>query len=775
MTRKIKVSVRNLIELVLRSGDIDNSFMSVSRALEGTRAHQKLQKSYGAEYSPELVLKHTFIYDDYTLELEGRVDGIIKLAHETIIDEIKSTTKDLEDIREDYNQLHWAQAKCYAYIYALQEELEEISVQISYFHIETEETKIFKKDFLFKDLEAFFIDLIDRYIKWADLIFEWEELRDRTIVDLDFPFEAYRKGQREFAVAVYQTIKEGKNLFAQAPTGIGKTMSTLFPSIKSMGEGFASKIFYLTAKTITREVPIRSMELLMDKGLRAKSLVITAKEKICLNHEVKCNPRDCKYAKGHYDRVNDAIMEIFKNEDMITRERVIEYARVHQVCPFEFSLDLSLWADVIICDYNYVFDPQVYLKRFFDELKRDYVLLVDEAHNLVDRSREMFSAQISKGDFLELREIFKDKYPKVYKAMGKCNGILNNIRREFPDNHYQKEEFSDLYFPIKSLISSMESWLIQEKEDEDYERVLDFYFNLLSFLKIWDLYDEHYVSFIEFKEGDMYIRLYCVDASYLLNQALGRGRAAIFFSATLTPLKYHMDLLGGNEDDYYIRLSSPFPRENLCLLIRDNISTRYRDRDRSYLEIIQSIEALINSKKGNYLIFFPSYAYMEKIYELFKEKNSHCNTIIQEANMTETEREDFLHSFSYQDDLVAFAVMGGIFSEGIDLVGEQLIGAVIVGVGLPQICFERDIIRDYFKEVRNQGFQYAYMYPGMNKILQAAGRVIRSEWDKGAILLIDDRFTTESYRRLFPREWNHYRLVKNREELERELSKFWGS
>ncbi|NLY45454.1 MAG: ATP-dependent DNA helicase [Tissierella sp.] len=774
MNKTIRISVRNLIEFVLRSGDIDNSFMSTSRALEGTLAHQKVQKSYGNEYSPEVTLKHSFSYNDYSLEVEGRADGIFKLPEEIIIDEIKSTTKDLESIEEDFNHLHWAQAKCYAYIYALQNELTSIYIQLSYFHIESEELKIFKRNFSYVELEDFFIDLIDRYVKWASLTFDWAEVRDGTILDMGFPFDKYRRGQRELAVAAYKTIREGKNIFAQAPTGIGKTMSTLFPSIKSIGEGSISKIFYLTAKTITREIPIKSMEILMGKGLKAKTLVITAKDKICLNEEVKCNPRDCTYAKGHYDRVNDAIMDLFKNEDMISRDVVLKYADKHCVCPFEFSLDISLYADVVICDYNYVFDPQVYLKRFFDGSSNDYVFLIDEAHNLVDRSREMFSAEINKADFLDLKDLFKEKYPSIYKALNKCNNIMNNLKKEIrKGNYYQKEEIADFYYPIKRIITLMEPWLIAEKDHEDYEKVMEFYFGLITFIKISDFYDEHYVTSIEVMDRDMIFKLYCVDSSYLLNQALNRAKSGIFFSATLTPLEYHMDLLGGNTDDYFIRLSSPFPRENLCLMIRDDISTRYKDRDMTYIDIVESIKGLSTFNTGNYFVFFPSYVYMRNVYDILTERNPDLNIIIQEGNMKESEREEFLNRFEEDDDLIAFAVMGGIFSEGIDLVGEKLIGAVVVGVGLPQICFERDIIKDYFKEKQNLGFEYAYMYPGMNKILQSAGRVIRSEEDRGAILLIDDRFTTYRYKELFPKEWGHYKIVRSTNDLKKNLELFW--
>ncbi len=775
MENIIRVSVRNLVEFVLRSGDIDNSFMSMGRALEGTYAHQKVQRSYGSEYRPEVYLKFTEIYEKYTILLEGRADGILTLGEDIIIDEIKSTTKDLELIEEDYNPLHWAQAKCYAYIYGIQNGLEEISVQLTYFHLESEQLKKFKRKFTLEILEEYFYKLIDMYIEWANLTFDWTEIRNPSIKSLDFPFESYRRGQRELAVATYTTIKEGKNLFAQAPTGIGKTMSTLYPGIKSIGEGISSKIFYLTAKTITREVPKSSMILMASKGLRAKTLVITAKDKICTNDVVKCNPRDCVAAKGHFDRVNDAIMDIFQNEDLMTREVISSYAIKHNVCPFEFSLDVSLWCDVVIGDYNYVFDPQVYLRRFFENEGEDYVFLIDEAHNLVDRSREMFSAEINKSTFLDLKDVFVDKYPQIYKSINKVNTIFNKLKKdlEIDDSYYQKEEIVDFYYPLKKVMTVLEPWLIEEKQHPEYDKVMEFYFSINTFLKISDFYDEHYVtSFLE--DGrDLIMRLYCVDSSYLLSQALKRGRASIFFSATLTPLEYHRDLLGGKSQDYHIRLSSPFPRENLLLMINNQVSTKYKDRETTYIDVVENIELLIGSRNGNYFVFFPSYIYMRKVYEMIVERNPRMNIIIQDNSMTEEEREAYLSRFDHDENVIAFAVLGGIFSEGIDLTGDKLIGACIVGVGLPQICFERDIIKDYFNNSIGQGFDYAYTYPGMNKVLQAAGRVIRSETDRGAVILIDDRYGTNRYKSLFPSEWSHHKNIANKAQVQRLLEEFW--
>ncbi len=775
MSRQVKISVRNLVEYVLRSGDIDNRFQSMSRAVEGTLAHQMVQGLYGEKDLKEVTLKHQVQVGETLFLVEGRADGILFGEEGVVVDEIKSTTRDLKEVGEEINLRHWAQAICYAYFYGLQNELPEIIIQLTYFHLETEETKKIRRTLTFSETEQFFLDLLQKYISWASLTFSWKEERNSSIMNLDFPFPKYRRGQRDLAVAAYKTIKEGKALFAQAPTGIGKTMSVLYPAIRVMGEDSIEKIFYLTAKTITREIPLYSMQLLEERGLKAKTLVITAKEKVCLNDQVKCNPKDCPYAKGHFDRVNDAIMDIFKNENFLKRDIVLDYSRKHQVCPFEFQLDISLFSDVVICDYNYVFDPQVYLKRFFDMEKGEYVFLVDEAHNLVDRSREMFSASLEKSVLQNARRIVKDIDPKLYKTL---YGIIKIIN-EYKNNHltgegyYQREEITDLYFPIKRVLASMESFLMDKREVQGYDDILDLYFQLTSFIKISDMYDDSFVTTLEDKSGDVLLRLFCVDASGHIRRALKRGISAVFFSATLTPMTYFMNLLGGGEEDYNIRLKSPFPRKNLGLMIRGNLSTRYKDREDTYREIMGMIQSFVTSKNGNYMVFFPSYVYMNKVYEEFVDNYPQIRTLIQRGAMNEKEREEFLESFQDGENLVAFAVLGGVFSEGIDLSGDRLIGAVVVGVGMPQIGFERNIIRDYFDHNLGQGFHYAYTYPGMNKVLQAVGRVIRTENDRGTVLLIDDRYLQGTYKKLMPPEWKDYGKVWGQESQVKYLREFW--
>ncbi|QEK11643.1 ATP-dependent DNA helicase [Crassaminicella thermophila] len=773
---KVKISIRDLVEFILRSGNISTNFSGSSRAVEGTKAHKKIQKASKEKYEAEVTLKLSLDYKDFILEVGGRADGVICDNGVVTIDEIKTTVAPLEIIDENFNHLHWAQAKCYAYIYAKQYELDSINIRLTYYQLDTEEIKYIDKTFTFEELRVFFYDITDKYSVWAKMILDWKAKRDASIKRLEFPYKAYRKGQRELAVAVYKTIANGKKLYAQAPTGIGKTISTIFPSIKAVGEGLTSKIFYLTAKTITRTAAQDAFELMRENGLEFKTITLTAKEKICFCDETNCNPDTCEYARGHFDRVNDAIMDILKNSNELTRETIERYSRKYNVCPFEYSLDLTSWADAVICDYNYLFDPNVSLKRFFSDTGGDYTFLIDEAHNLVDRSREMFSAELYKKPILELKKATRDKKPKLSKALDKINKFMLKMKKNCNELYYISKESPDgIYGLLMKFIKEAEECLLREKELEEYEELLQLYFDVLMFIKILELYDERYITYVEKINNDVKIKLFCIDPSYLLSEVLKKGKATVFFSATLIPMNYYHNILGGKEDDKFIRLDSPFDVNNRCLLIAGGVSTKYRQREMSYSHIVSFIGRVIEEQKGNYLVFFPSYKYMNAVYEMFNKEYPDINTYIQEPSMTEYEREDFLKLFkpNPKSNTLGFCVLGGIYSEGIDLKDDRLVGTIIVGVGLPQMCLERDIIKDYFQDKNNMGYEYSYMYPGMNKVLQAAGRVIRSETDKGVILLIDERFTYSSYKKLFPKEWFPYINV-NENNIGRCINAFWN-
>lgn len=408
MQEEIHISVRSLVEFVLRYGDIDNRHQaSPDNAMqEGSRIHRMIQRRMGAEYQAEVPLKVSFEEKGYLLTVEGRADGIIHHENRVIIDEIKGIYRDPARWKEPL-PLHLAQAKCYACIYGRQQKLQNIQVRMTYCHIPTEQLRYFYMDYALSELEEWFDGLMDSYRKWADYGWSWKQKRQKSIQGLKFPFP-YREGQRELVTDVYKTIYHKKKLFLEAPTGVGKTVSTIFPAVQAVGQGKGDKIFYLTAKTITRTVADDTFRLLREKGLHFKSVILTAKEKICFMEETECNPDYCPYARGHYDRINDAVYDLLTSQESFSREMIEEYAGKHRVCPFEMCLDMSLFADAVICDYNYLFDPHVYLKRFFgDSSGGDYIFLIDEAHNLLERGREMYSAVLVKEQFLDLRSELK--------------------------------------------------------------------------------------------------------------------------------------------------------------------------------------------------------------------------------------------------------------------------------------------------------------------------------------------------------------------------------
>lgn len=783
MKRLLKIAVRELVEFVMRSGDLQLEFMSATRPTEGIRAHQKVQKSRPENYLPEVSVTHQIETEHFLLEVGGRIDGIYspdagEPSSRVIIDEIKSTHRDLDTFDGKGHPMHWAQAKCYAFIYGFQKGLKEIEIQLTYAHLETGEILELCQVFSLDELESHFNDLVTRYLLWANRIHQWCENRDKSIVSLRFPFESYRHGQRQMAVDTYKTIKNRGQIIIQAATGIGKTMAVLFPAVKAMAENLHQKIFYLTARTTGRIAAEKALSELIGKGLCLKSVTLTAKDKICFNPESACVADECRYAQGYYDRIQDALHSIF-DHNIMTRDIIGEVAKAHRVCPFEFSLDLSLWADCIICDYNYAFDPRVYLRRFFNEGNGDFTFLIDESHNLVDRSRDMFSAELYKQPFLDIRRMLKNQIPHVYKRMGKINGWMVKARKncnESGSQFYEENLPEDLIPLLRHFLWDAERWLSLNLKTSFREDLLDLYFTVTGFVRVADQYDKCYVTCYETMGKDFRIKLFCMDPSQLMADAMKRCQTAVFFSATMTPTDYFKKILGCRESACTLLLPSPFPPDNLGLFIADRVSTFYKEREQTKDRVTLKIETMIQEKKGNYLLYFPSYAYMKMIYNRFSERNPQIESIMQTSGMSEQEREDFLHRFSndHSETLVGFAVMGGIFGEGIDLAGERLSGVAIVGVGLPGISLENDLIRNYFDRTNGVGFEYAYLYPGINRVLQAAGRVIRTSRDRGVVLLIDQRFSTYRYRSLFPSTWQAVN-ARDKKKLEMGLKAFWDS
>lgn len=807
---KIRISVRNLVEFVLRSGDLDNrrSQGGKKEAMQaGSRLHRKIQKRMGADYRSEVALKHQVREDEFSILLEGRADGIITETSGIVIDEIKCIYMDVERLEEP-DPVHLAQALCYGYMYASEQDLDSVGIQLTYCNIETEQIRRFRQAKTREELEEWFQGLIHEYVKWARYLYHHSIRRTECLKELQFPY-AYREGQKELAVSVYRSIARGRNLYIQAPTGIGKTLSCVFPSLKAIGEGYGEKLFYLTAKTITRSVAEETFELLREReNLYFSTVTITAKEKLCVLEKPDCNPVACPRAKGHFDRVNDAVYEIIQEEQGITRETILAYAEKYQVCPFELCLDISSWVDGIICDYNYVFDPNVRLKRYFaeGEERGNYIFLVDEAHNLVSRAREMYSAVLIKEELLAVKRILKGipEAGKVLKLLERCNRRMLDLKRLGETEPFSDETDMELAFEggarmvlgehyrmhpdvkllsleLMGLFGEMEVFLNENSEFDDRETVLDLYFKIRDFLYVSDRLDENYRIYSRLlADGSFMVKLMCVNPSRCLRECLDRGVSTVFFSATLLPIRYYKELLSGSQEEYAVYAKSPFQADKRLVLAASDVSSRYSRRGRTqYERIADYIEGVIGGKTGNYMIFFPSYQFLFQVQKVLEERQEQGKLKFewkaQSSNMSEEEREEFLLSFKEEpkESFAGLCVMGGIFSEGIDLKEERLIGAIIIGTGLPQVNPEQEILKEYFDEQGEGGFDYAYQYPGMNKVMQAAGRVIRTVNDKGVIALLDDRFLLPEYVALFPREWERYTVV-NRFNVKQAVDDFWG-
>ncbi len=778
MKKKIVLSVHQLVDFLLRSGDIDNRVFNRSSQTEGSRLHSVYQSKQGKNYISEYPLKQTFVVDEVEITLQGRADGIIKKSDKDyIIDEIKTTIVELDEFRKENLAWHLGQAKCYAYMFAYALKLDFIGVRLTYIRQGKESKKLIDEyTFSIQELEQDIYKMMEDYLEFEKIVFRLNQERNESINNLGFPFNKYRKGQRELVKYAYGTIKNKEKLFIEAPTGIGKTMSTVYPAIKYFTIDPDSKIFYLTAKATGKENAHKALSILKDKGLSLTDIIITSKEKICFCKDCSCNPDECIYAKGYYDKIKNVLRESVLRYDDFDYDTITYLATKYSICPFELELDLSLFCDVIVCDYNYVFDPISYMKRYFDEDATHYVVLVDEAHNLVDRSKDMYSASLKKSGLLKAFEAQRHISNRKIKTQ------LSNLKLMFerydltmkPGQNPIDDLGDEDYKAINKFITMYQE--VSKEHNKDVSKELtNLYIELNRFMKISELLSENFHFYVDISEEDTIIKLYCMDASRYLKGTMSMVNSTIMFSATLSPISYYVDLLGGNkENNPAIVLNSPFPKENLKLLIAPKISTRYRNRDKTYGEVAKYILAFINAKKGNYFIYLPSYEYLNNLLSVI-EFPKDIDVYVQNRDMSEKDKNEFISHFKEDNErtVVGLAIIGGAFGEGIDLVGDSLIGVVIVGIGLPKINYESNQIVEYYKNQEIDGFNYAYTYPGMNKVMQAVGRLIRSETDKGAALLIDERYTWNDYRILFKKEWENYEIVLSEEDINNSLQKFF--
>lgn len=829
-----RISVRGLVEFVLREGDIAAGARgdSMQAMLEGSRIHRMIQKRQGDGYRAEVALSHTVDMDGYRLIVEGRADGIadrdnapgepkqldistllstggersgaddaVIWEKAPVIDEIKGTYRDIGKL-EDADPLHLAQAKCYAFFYASDNGLDAVRVRMTYCSLETGDIRYFRYRYRTAELAAFFDGLIEGYRRFADDLHARRGKKITSAKALEFPFE-YRTGQKKLAGYVYRTIERGRRLFLEAPTGAGKTLAVLFPALKAVGWEHAGRIFYLTAKTIARTAPEQAFDILRERGLVFRTVTLTAKEKICVLDRPECDPHICPRAKGHYDRVNDALYDLLQEEDGITRDVISGVAAAHKVCPFELSLDLALFADGVICDLNYAFDPFVYLRRFFAESGRgDPVFLVDEAHNLLDRGREMYSADMTLEELEEARtEIMRsakgtDEEKPLKKAFENAVFALEDAVSGAPLGRPVIIQDIEGLLAAFDRLSQVMSSLLGEVNRSSTDAELSFYFRLFRFLDTSGHIDGNYYIQAE-RNGRRQgrIKLFCADPSGRLREAMDRAVASVLFSATMLPIRYYKSMLGGTDEDYeaYAETSFDLPRQ-MGLFIGTDVTTRYSMRgDGQYAAIARYLSEALAARAGKYLAFFPSWKVLYAVRaamtdDLFDMTGTEI--VMQQENMTEDGREEFLSHFGEGsearfDDMIdmdievdedrsvlGMCVLGGIFGEGIDLCGDSLIGVIIAGTGLPQVSDERELMRGWFGARGGDGFAHAYLYPGMNRVLQAAGRLIRTENDRGILMLLDDRFTESSYTCLFPKEWQNIKTVTT-DTVKNALEAFW--
>ena len=773
--KRIKLSVHGLVDFLLRRGDIDSRVFSDETMREGTRIHAFYQRRQGNNYLSEYLLGEEFKIDNYIITLEGRADGII-LSSLPEIDEIKSTIVPLEEFYQSQKDWHLGQAKCYALMYAHQINLKHIGVRLTYIS-QLDNSKLIK-NFVYniEDLEEEINGYLREYLNFYSNIENHIVLRNKMAAELDFPFANFRKGQRMLARYVYSLTKKGGEMFVEAPTGIGKTISTLFPTIKAFKDNYLDKIFYLTAKSSGKNTATNALNLLIDEGMPLRYIVIKAKEKVCFTKKKECNPDKCPFTIDYYTKLKRVITSNLEKYQAFDNELIDKIAKEEAMCPFELSLDLSLYADVIIADYNYVFDPQVYLKRFFDENIYHLFFLVDEAHNLVERGRDMYSANISYQDFKETKYLTKllpenKGYARIYR---KLNKLFKQINKEYEQGYVLIDDLPE------QMSSSLATYLTQIKNilknnDEIVnEEVMNFFFAINRFLLIYDELDNSSALYIKNSTKDCALNIYCLDPSAKLKRAAKKAYGKLYFSATLSPINYYIDLLGGDDSDPFLALPSPFKKENLAILIASNISIKYKNRDSSYNAVAEYIQTFISMKKGNYLIYFPSYEYLEKILPFLSFPATY-DIYLQTKDMSEDDKNDFLSHFRSENinTTIGLVIIGGAFSEGIDLINDRLIGVVVVGVGLPQISYERDLIRNYYDKNKINGFIYSYVNIGLNKVMQAVGRLIRTPNDVGAALLIDDRYLQAPYNELFKDEWDHYCVINDKNDLINELENFY--
>ena len=758
-----QVSARALAEFALEKGDLFPGGAGWKRMREGVRGHQALQALLPFNWQPEAPVSRDIEIDGDILRVHGRAD-----ANEVKVLEIKTTTRDPVGILKYDYPVHWAQAEIYAALFCLNTGAAAAEVRLTYARLDGKRRE-FSEDYEAEALIQRLMSFAVPYMEWVRAVDTRRDQSRQTLDKLPFPYEDYREGQRDMALAVYRAMKRHASALIEAPTGIGKTAAALFGALRALGKGYVTAIFYLTARTTGRRAAEDALERMrQSSAVNIRSVTITAKEKCCFLEKPDC--MGCPYADGYYDRRRGALKEALYIQKL-DAEAIAELAQEHELCPFELALDMSETADVVICDYNYAFDPRVRIRRYFDT-KSGAGLLVDEAHNLADRAREMLSAELSGPELKKLRRqviAFEGKESPMAQLMARLEKAL--VCPEDAEPEALAEIPGGTLDEIKAFAEAAAE--LQSAEPE----VRDFVFNAQWFMTVSKAFrPESYRAMLLPEGGRMTLRLWCYDPSKHLKKALGRVGGAALFSATLAPMDFYASQLGADgEGDTALQLESPFPRENLKVF-RLPVSVSMRDRERTKHAVAQVIHAMAEAKPGNYIACFPSYAYMNLVYAHYRLLWPYDDVICQQSRMNEAQRMAFIERFQPKParSLVGFIVLGGVFAEGVDLPGDRLSGAAIVSTGMPQLSFERETLRELLDDADDGGMDAAYTYPGLRRVLQAAGRVIRTENDRGVVVLMDLRYRQGKFDELLPPHWD-VTDVKKLSDLNAQLVRFWKS
>lgn len=773
---QFRAAVRTVVEFSIHGEDLQVG--GSSRMVEGGQAHrarQNLAREAITDYRSELPLSITVFGTLVALEISGRADGLFRRGELCVVEEIKLASSGAVHMTDAWPE-HWAQAACYGHMLCASRGYEAVCLRVLYVDPEGGEAACFERHAGAERLAADFDVLATAYLAYVEERVAWRARRDAGLAGLAFPYDAYRDGQRSFAGNVYVAIRDRKRLLAQAPTGIGKTMAALFPALKALGEGLTNQLFYLTARTTGKLVALAALDQVRRGGAPLRVLELTAKEKCCPREGgMHCDPEACPFIKGYFLRIGGALEALRAQGGDWKREEVYRLACEHRVCPFECSLALCEMADVVVCDYNYAFDPGARLQRIFPQ-RRDLTLLIDEAHHLVDRARDMLSAGLDSGALRGFRKAWRAargmKNP-LYRAATALLKAMELIRREMGEDSEGHRAEALLIGEARAFAQCASEALDQHALPG--RMLLDTFLNVQVYCACAERYDDAYITLLRRRGKELEVRLSCLDPAPYLAKCTARLSGVVAFSATLTPLRGYARLLGMDvETDGLLSLASPFPPERLKVVCR-RISTRWAHRADTADEVAAAVAAMVTAREGNYLCMFPSYAYLRDVRALLEPRLPDARLLTQSGDMDEAARAEFLAQFvPGERSLLGLVVMGGAFGEGIDLPGDRLRGVAVVGIGLPQVGVERETLRGHYERMLSDGFAYAYRYPGITRVQQAVGRVIRTARDVGVALLIDDRFIHTEVASLLPPHWYPIAQARSASEVSDILGRFWS-